>query len=77
MWVGLMLFTGVGAYVGAMFLTDLSTARFALMGGVAAGSMLTMIAEMMLPEAYRKGGAITGVSSLLGFLAVIFFKTLE
>ena len=34
-------------------------------------------AEMMLPEAYRKGGAITGVFSLLGFLAVIFFKTLE
>ncbi len=58
-------------------ITDLSTARFALMGGVAAGAMLTMIAETMLPEAYHKGGAITGVSTLLGFLAAIFFKTLE
>ena len=31
----------------------------------------------MLPEAYHKGGAVTGVSTLLGFLAAIFFKTLE
>ena len=39
--------------------------------------MLTMIAETMLPEAYQKGGSITGVSTLLGFLVAIFFKTLE
>ena len=47
------------------------------MEGVAAGAMLTMIAETMLPEAADKGGAVTGVSTLLGFLAAIFFKTLE
>jgi|SRR5690242_8775834 CRP-like cAMP-binding protein len=77
MWAGLMLFTGVGASFGATFLTGLSTARFAVMEGVAAGAMLTMIAETMLPEAYHKGGAITGLSTLLGFLAAVFFKTLE
>ena len=50
---------------------------FALIEGLAAGAMLTMIAETMLPEAYHKGGAITGLSTLLGFLVAIFFKTLE
>jgi zinc transporter ZupT len=44
---------------------------------VAAGAMLTMIAQTMLPEAYFKGGSITGFATLLGFLAAIFFKTLE
>jgi len=38
--------------------------------------MLTMIAETMLPEAYFKGGSILGFSTLLGFLAAIFFKTI-
>ena len=31
----------------------------------------------MLPEAERTGGALTGASTVLGFLAAIFFKTLE
>jgi len=30
-----------------------------------------------VPEAERSGGAITGASTLLGFLAAIFFKTFE
>ena len=77
MWTSLMLFTGVGAYVGAAFFKEMSPAVFAVTEGVAAGAMLTMIAETMLPEAYHKGGAVTGVSTLLGFLAAIFFKTLE
>ena len=77
MWLSLMALTGVGAYLGNIFFQGVSHTVFALMEGVAAGAMLTMIAETMLPEAYHKGGAVTGVSTLLGFLAAIFFKTLE
>ena len=40
-------------------------------GGLAAGAMLTMIAETMLPEAFEQGGAIVGLSTLLGFLAAL------
>ncbi|MBI2217056.1 MAG: cyclic nucleotide-binding domain-containing protein [Candidatus Rokubacteria bacterium] len=77
MWTSLMIFTGIGAYVGNLFFVGVPQAVFALVEGVAAGAMLTMIAETMLPEAYHRGGAITGASTLLGFLAAIFFKTLE
>jgi CRP-like cAMP-binding protein len=77
MWTSLMLFTGVGAYIGNIFFVEMPHAVFALVEGVAAGAMLTMIAETMLPEAYHRGGAVTGISTLLGFLAAIFFKTLE
>lgn len=77
MWGSLMILTGVGAALGVGFLVGLSAGWYSLIEGVAAGAMLTMIAQTMLPEAYFKGGSITGFSTLLGFLSAIFFKTLE
>ena len=50
---------------------------YSLIEGVAAGAMLTMIAQTMLPEAYFKGGSITGFATMLGFLAAIFFQKLD
>ena len=76
MWTSLMLMTGIGAYFGAILFNGMPHSLFALMEGVAAGAMLTMISETMLPEAERAGGAVTGASTLLGFLAAIFFKTI-
>jgi CRP-like cAMP-binding protein len=76
MWLSLMLMTGGGAYLGNILFRGMPPATFALMEGVAAGAMLTMIAETMLPEAERHGGAVTGAATLLGFLAAIFFKTI-
>ncbi len=77
MWTSLMIFTGIGSFFGNIYFEGVPHSLFALTEGIAAGAMLTMIAETMLPEAYFKGGAISGFSTLLGFLAAIFFKTLE
>ncbi|MBN1622698.1 MAG: cyclic nucleotide-binding domain-containing protein [Endomicrobiales bacterium] len=77
MWTSLMVITGIGAFIGNIFFVEAPQFLFSIVNGMAAGAMLTMIAETMLPEAYYKGGAITGFSTLLGFLAAIFFKTLE
>ena len=77
MWSSLMLFTGVGAALGSVFFIGASPATYALIQGIAAGAMLTMIAETMMPEAYFKGGSVVGMSTLLGFLVAIFSKTLE
>jgi CRP-like cAMP-binding protein len=77
MWTSLMLITGIGAAVGNLFFQGAPPFLFAIVEGVAAGSMLTMIAETMLPEAYFKGGSIVGFATLLGFLAAIFFKVLD
>ncbi|MEA3244417.1 MAG: cyclic nucleotide-binding domain-containing protein [Pseudomonadota bacterium] len=77
MWTSLMVVTGIGAAIGNVFFTGAPPPLFALVEGIAAGAMLTMIAQTMLPEAYLKGGTIIGFSTLLGFLAAIFLKTLE
>lgn len=67
----------LGCILGGLFFVGVPDFLFALIGGMAAGAMLTMIAQTMMPEAFSKGGAISGFSTLLGFLAAIFFKTLE
>ncbi len=77
MWTSLMIFTGIGAAFGNMFFAHAPAMLFSFIEGIAAGAMLTMIAETMLPEAYFKGGSIVGISTLLGFLTPIYFKTME
>lgn len=76
MWSSLMLFTGIGAWLGSIYFVGISLSTFSMVEGIAAGAMLTVIAETMLPEAYHRGGGVTGISTLLGFLAAIFFTTL-
>ncbi len=43
---------------------------------LAAGAMLTMLAETMLPEPFEQGGAIVGLATLGGFLAALTVKVL-
>ena len=75
LWGSLMFITGAGALLGNVFFTGASHIVFAGFEGCAAGAMLVMIAETMLPEAYEQGGAITGLATLLGFLSGLFVKS--
>jgi CRP-like cAMP-binding protein len=77
MWCSLVIITGVGAALGNIFFVEVPPFVFALVEGIAAGAMLTMISQTMLPEAYFKGGSIIGLATLLGFLTAIFSKSLE
>jgi zinc transporter ZupT len=76
MWSSIMISTALGAALGSLVLVDAGGLTFAFVEGLAAGAMLTMIAQTMLPEAYIKGGSIIGITTLLGFLAALFFKSL-
>jgi len=77
MWASLMVLTGIGAALGSIFFVGADPHAFGLVQGIAAGAMLTMIAQTMVPEAYLKAGPVIGIATLMGFLAAIFFKTLE
>jgi zinc transporter ZupT len=76
-WVFLMVMTGIGAAIGNIVLDGASASTFALIGGIAGGAMLTVIAETMLPEAYVKGGSVIGFITLIGFLTAIMFKAFD
>lgn len=80
MWGSLCLITGLGAAAGVLlFEPAASESSYLLLSaieGVAAGAMLTMIAETMLPEAFEQGGAIVGFSTLLGFSTALIIKVL-
>lgn len=56
---------------------NLHDAVFVAMEGVAAGAMLVMISETMLPEAVEEGGPAVGLMTVLGFLAAIFVNSLS
>ncbi|MDJ0589938.1 MAG: cyclic nucleotide-binding domain-containing protein [Pleurocapsa sp. MO_226.B13] len=75
MWTSIMLLTGILAAIGSQVFADVSKSMISLIESVAAGAMLTVISETMLPEAYAKGGSIVGLSTLLGFLAIIIIKS--
>lgn len=74
MWTSIMIVSGFGALFGNVVFENVSPMVFALVDGMAAGAMLTMIAETMLPEAFHIGGSVTGLSALAGFLATLLFK---
>ncbi len=65
MWSSLMLLTGINAALGVVFFARAPPVAFSLVQVVAAGARLTMIAQTKLPEAYFKGGSITGFATLL------------
>ena len=75
MWGSLCLLTGIGAFAGAaLFPAEPHGPMFFIMLSIealAAGAMLTMIAETMLPEAFEEGGSIVGMATLCGFLAAL------
>lgn len=76
MWTSIMIMAGLCAYIGNVFFENVSPVTFAIVDGMAAGAMLTMIAETMLPEAFHIGGSVTGLSALGGFLATLLFKVI-
>lgn len=76
MWASLMMMTAVGSAIGNVFIADAPVHLRALLEGLAAGAMLAMVAQTMLPEAYDHGGWLTGLMTVVGFLAAIWMGTL-
>ena len=80
MWGSIFLMTGIGAFLGATLFPAEPTGSLVFfviaINGLAAGAMLTMIAETMLPEAFEQGGSVIGLSTLGGFLSALVIKIL-
>jgi ZIP family zinc transporter len=67
-WGGIALASGLAALVGYVALGGAPPEAIAVITAVAAGAILTMIADTMIPEAFERTRTWTGVITTLGFL---------
>jgi CRP-like cAMP-binding protein len=71
MWGSLVVAAAAGAGLGAVVFAEASPMASAAVRGLAAGAMLTVISETMLPEAYARSGGGSGLATLAGFLVTL------
>jgi ZIP family zinc transporter len=69
LWVGVAIASGLAAAFGYWLLGDVGSALVPLIQAFAAGAILTMLADTMIPEAFEEGGALTGIATVFGFAA--------
>jgi ZIP family zinc transporter len=67
-WGGIAVVSGIAALLGYVLLQDASDATIAVITAVAAGAILTMVADTMIPEAFERTHVLTGLITTVGFL---------
>ncbi|TAH52713.1 MAG: ZIP family zinc transporter [Chloroflexota bacterium] len=77
MWTGVMLASAIGAAFGYWLVRTLPQADGRSMQAFAAGALLAMLAEAMMPEAFEHGGKAVGLLTVLGFLVAAILSAIE
>ena len=72
-----MIASAVAAAVGYAIARSTSAIDGRIVQSFAAGAMLTMLADTMMPEAFKHGGKIVGLLTALGFLMAAVLAVLE
>ncbi|HWJ82032.1 MAG TPA: ZIP family zinc transporter [Nocardioides sp.] len=67
-WGGIALASGLAGLLGALFLEAASPLTIAVITAVAAGAILAMIADTMIPEAFERTHLFTGLIAVVGFM---------
>lgn len=68
LWGGIALASAFASLIGYTLLADLPVETTGFITALAAGAMLAMVADTMIPEAFRKAHNYTGLLVTLGFL---------
>jgi ZIP family zinc transporter len=77
MWVTIALISGLASLAGYGLFQDSPPSTVAFVLAFAAGAILTMLANTMMPEAYEHGGKWVGVVTTLGFAVAFAIHTLD
>ncbi len=67
-WTGIAVASGVAALLGNLLLDGASPETIAAITAVAAGAILAMVADTMIPEAFEKAHLYAGLITTIGFL---------
>jgi ZIP family zinc transporter len=77
MWIGIVALSGASSAVGYRLLEGASPNLGAFFQSFAAGAILTMLADSMMPEAFKEGGKLTGLATVFGFAVALGISQLD
>ncbi len=77
MWTGIAVVSAIASVAGYALFQDSSPDTTAFVLAFAAGAILTMLADTMMPEAFEHGGKLVGVVTTLGFVTAYGIHTLS
>jgi zinc transporter, ZIP family len=67
-WVGIAVASGLAGLLGCLLLQGASPVLVAVITAVAAGAILAMLADTMIPEAFERTHLFTGLIATIGFV---------
>jgi ZIP family zinc transporter len=73
-WAGIAVVCGVAALLGRLLLDEVPPATVAVITAVAAGGILAMVADTMIPEAFQRTHVLTGLITTVGFLSAFILQ---
>ena len=76
-WSVVVVVGAISAALGYALLDGASGNTVGLIQAFAGGAVLTMLADTMMPEAFRRGGDAVGLVTVLGFALAYLLSTLE
>ena len=76
-WGGIALLSGIASLVGYTALETAPDEMVAFITAVAAGGILAMLADTMMPEAFEEGHNMIGLVTVTGFLAAFVLTKLD
>jgi ZIP family zinc transporter len=77
MWISIALVSGVASLAGYGLFQNSSPGVVAFVLAFAAGAILTMLANTMMPEAFEHGGKLVGIMVTLGFAVAFTIHLLD
>ena len=77
LWSGIALISGVSSFVGYAVFSGFSPEVIAATQAVAAGAILAMIVDTMIPEAFEVAHDFAGLITVAGFLAAFILSKLD
>ena len=77
LWAGVALVSGLAAALGYVVVGGAGPDATAFILAFAAGAILTMLADTMMPEAFEQGGKAAGLFTTLGFALAFAISSFE
>ncbi len=77
LWLAVVVTSAVAAGLGFGILGGMTGTPVAFIQAFAAGAILTMLADTMVPEAYQHAGDSAGLATVLGFALAYLFSTVS